>query len=110
MADIRLSRLHRIDEIGDEIRHSPGVYLFYETNGGPVRYVGRSDSSLLNRIANRDYRYFKCKHCSSAIQAYIEECDYWHKHQNTIDNSAANGGNHPARSEGSNRKCPVCGR
>lgn len=111
MPNFKLGGLRRIDELIDDdtIQHQPGVYLLYRTYDGPVRYVGRSDNSLINRIYGREYVYYQYKHCSSPTQAYYWECRYWHEYQDTIENSAYNRGKHPSRPEGSNRRCRYCG-
>jgi hypothetical protein len=93
-----------------DVAHEPGVYIFYRTFNGPERYVGRTDTSLFNRIRGRNYRYYKYKHCDSDIEAYDWECKYWHDFQDTIDNSFINGGNHPAKPVDTNIYCTECGK
>lgn len=83
----RLSGYRRIDEIYDhDVEGEPGVYLLSRTRSGPIRYVGRSDSSLYNRIRGRDYLYYRYKHCYNEEDAYHWECIYYHRHIDTIDN------------------------
>ncbi len=95
------------------IKDSPGVYVLFRTIDGPERYVGRSDTSLRNRLIthrnNNNYKYYRFKNCSLK-DTYIWECKYWHKFQDTIDNSQANGGSHPAAPNGKNWYCPICGK
>ena len=109
MARGKLSGLRRIDQIiWHGVGHEPGVYLFYKTQNGPCRYVGRSDTSLRNRIAGRDYRYYQYKHTDDDIEAYNWECKYFHKFEGTLDNR-----NHPAKPSNLwyyDLRCPVCGR
>ena len=81
-----------------------------------VRYVGRSDTDLRERIkhgisdmeADPSCRYerFKFSYAASAQEAYEKECRNYHdfggdrgKLRNTI---------HPAKPEGYNGNCPVC--
>ena len=81
-----------------------------------VRYVGRSDSDLRERIkhgivdmaADPSCRYerFKFSYAENVHEAYEKECRNYHdfggdrgKLRNTI---------HPAKPEGYNGKCPVC--
>ena len=105
MARDRLSRYRRIDEINwHPVEHEPGVYLFYRSIDGPVRYVGRSDASLYNRIRGREYLYYRYKHCPDHEDAYYWECQYYHRYADTIENR-----NHPAKPWYSNITCPVCG-
>lgn len=106
MAPDRLGGLHRIDELYLEpIEDEPGMYVFYRTRGGPVRYVGRSDTSLRHRIARRPYTYFRYKHTYDDEDAYYWECVYWHRYIETIDNCYT----HPARPAGYyDLECPIC--
>lgn len=108
----RLSGMRYLDEVyfHEDVDHEPGVYIFYKTNTAPPRYVGRADTSLYNRIRERNYRYYKCKHCDTDIDAYHWECKYWHDYQDTIDNSYAKGGNHPAKPTGIDTYCRICGQ
>jgi hypothetical protein len=106
MAWGRLSGYRRIDELDEhDVEDEPGVYLFYRRIDGPVRYVGRSDTSLYGRIRYRDYVYYRYKHCADEEEAYHWECMYFHHHRDTIDNR-----NHPAKPWYSDSACPVCGR
>ncbi len=106
MAEYRISGLRRIDELSwHDIEDRPGVYLFYRTEGGPCRYVGRSDTSLRQRIAGRPYRYYRFKYCDDELEAYHWECEYYHRFIDTIDNF-----NHPAKPWGYlDLECHVCG-
>ncbi|KAF5424776.1 MAG: hypothetical protein C5S44_01090 [Candidatus Methanocomedens sp.] len=106
MANSRLSRLRRVDELYDheDVINGPGVYLFYKTYNGPVRYVGRSDSNLYSRIRGRNYTYYKFKHIRSPKKAYEWECHYYHKFYDTIENM-----NHPACPPSSGLCCHMCG-
>jgi hypothetical protein len=110
MKGTRLSGRRRVDEVSwhYDVSDEPGVYVFFQTYNGPPRYVGRSGSRLFSRIRSREYIYYAFKCCRSDYDAYKWECIYWHNHQDTLDNSSLNGGNHPARPRGSNHRCPVC--
>ena len=106
MAEFRLSRLSRVDDVfWSNVDDRPGVYLFYKTIRGPVRYVGRSDTSLYNRLRNRPYKYFKYKHTDRDIEAYDWERKSFHDYLDTIENV-----NHPAKPLGlKNRiRCQFC--
>jgi excinuclease UvrABC nuclease subunit len=106
MAWGKLSGLRRIDEIyWHDVENEPGVYLFYRTINGPPRYVGRSDTSLRNRISRRDYLYYKYKHCQNVAEAYHWECEYFHIFETTIENL-----NHPAKPWYYDLPCHKCGR
>ena len=104
MAWDRLSSYHRVDEIYDhDVEDEPRVYQFFKTISGPVRYVGRSGSSLYNRIRGREYVYYRYKHCYDDEEAYYWECEYYHRYEDTIDNW-----NHPAKPSYSNSQCHIC--
>ncbi len=107
MAEYRLSGYYRIDELYEsDVEELPGVYLFYRTMGGPVRYVGRLGTSLRRRITGRPYRYYRCKYTYDEAEAYYWECRYYHQCEDTIDNI-----NHPAKPSGYfYSECPVCGQ
>ncbi|MFA5032890.1 MAG: hypothetical protein WC614_07715 [bacterium] len=108
----RLSRLNFLDMIywDENVVDIPGVYIFYKTKSGPPRYVGRADTNLYRRMKGRhwEYKYYRFKHCETEQDAYHWECIYWHKYQDTIDNSRQNGGNHPANPKWKNIYCPIC--
>ena len=110
MSGNKLSGMRRVDEVyfHKDVDHEAGVYIFYRTQNGPPRYVGRADTSLYRRIRGRDYLYYKYKHCKTEVAAYRWECKYWHRYQNSIENSYNNSGNHPAKPVGKNVTCPEC--
>ncbi len=70
-------------------RGRPGVYRLVHTRGGPVRYVGRSDSSVRKRLLRhaRDgiYDYFYVEHKRTPIEAFSRECSLFHYHISNID-------------------------
>jgi len=85
----------------------PGVYIL-SRDGKTAAYVGRSDSDLALRIKQSikegdGYTFFWFEYTNSQKEAYIKECEYYHKY-NPKDNK-----NHPAAPFGSNWKCPVVG-
>ena len=95
-----------------EVLREPGVYILYKTKTGPPRYVGRSDGSLYERLKqhlNEPYKYYRFKQCTTKKDAFEWECKYWHKFQDSIDNSEVNWGNHPARPKNTSYYCPVKG-
>ena len=109
----RLSGMKHFIEIIDDLKvdHGAGVYILYLTRNGPPRYVGRSDKSLYNRLKDeKDFKYYRIKQCRNKIEAYKWECKYWHKYQNSIENSYKRRRNHPAKPARLNVRCPVCGR
>ena len=81
-----------------------------------VRYVGRSDTDLKERIkhgitdmqSHPSYRYerFKFSYALSIIEAYEKECQNYHDfggdEKKLINNV------HPAKPEGYTGKCPIC--
>lgn len=88
-------------------RAHPGVYIF-SRDGRTAVYVGRSDTDVGFRIkqsASEGYRYthFWFEYASSPRDAYLKECEYYHKY-NPPDNT-----NHPAVPFGTNWRCPVTG-
>lgn len=82
-----------------------------------VRYVGRSDSDLKNRIkhgitdmeADKTLRYerFKFSYAGTVEEAYNKECRNFHEFgglEGWLVNKV-----HPAKPEGYDGKCPICG-
>ena len=74
-----------------------------------VKYVGRSDADLRERIKDHldDYPCFKFSYADDAVQAYQKECINYHDFSgdhNRLDNVI-----HPDKPEGrSDLKCPRC--
>ncbi len=112
MSTNRLSGMRYRDEVyfHEDVGSHPGAYVFYKTISGPPRYVGRSDGNLYGRIRGRYYKYYRYRYCKTDKTAYYWECRYWHRYQDTIDNSFANGGNHPAKPAYLDAVCHKCGR
>lgn len=94
------------------------AYGYINENGAfVVRYVGRSDSDLHERVAHGildnqrqsslRYECFKFSYASTVQEAYEKECRNYHDfggEQGLLANTA-----HPARPEGSLLHCPICG-
>lgn len=87
-------------------RISPGVYIL-SRDGKTVTYVGRSDTDLRSRINQSEregvYTHFWFEYTASARDAYLKECEYFHKYR-PPDNSK-----HPSVPVGTNWRCPIIG-
>jgi len=100
------------DETIDRIvtSKSAGAYclgpLNADTGNFVPKYVGRSDDDIKARLKNWSGKYpkFKFKYYSTAKAAYEKECRLYHDWLKQLDNEI-----HPAKPEGSDWKCPVCG-
>lgn len=72
-----------------------------------MRYVGRSDTSVKRRLLDHaredDYDYFFVEHKKMPIDAFVRECNLYHRHVNTVENEA-----HPNRPRGYRGPCPRC--
>ena len=83
-----------------------------------VRYVGRSDTDLNDRIKHgiRDmkadptlrYERFKFSYADSALEAYEKECRNYHDFGG--DEGLLKNDDHPAKPHGYWGVCPVCGK
>lgn len=88
---------------------APGAYALGDVNANNtfiVRYVGRSDTDLNDRLKDwvGDYRQFKYAFYPTAKAAFEKECHLFHDFgETTLDNAV-----HPARPAGSDWKCPRC--
>lgn len=90
---------------------SAGNYaLGYQNQEGyfVVKYVGRSDSDVANRLKQHigeDYSHFKYSYASSPKAAFEKECENYHDFggEEKLDNEI-----HPRRPNDSNWKCPKC--
>ncbi len=97
-----------IDSIDNFITvKSAGIYIL-SRDSKTAAYVGRSDHDLASRlkqysIEEYGYTHFWFEYTSSVKDAYLKECEYYHKY-NSPDNK-----NHPATPEGTNLRCPVSG-
>lgn len=76
-----------------------------------VRYVGRSDSDLNQRLKDHvnesdEYQLFKFSYASSPIEAFKKECINFHDFgaEKYLDNKI-----HPDAPEGCGAICPICG-
>ena len=98
----------------------PGNYAYgYINDNGlfVVRYVGRSDSDLKERVKHGivemepdnalRYERFKFSYADSVVEAYYKECQNYHDFggaEGRLMNKV-----HPAKPEGYEGKCPICG-
>lgn len=98
---------------GKTVLPIPGVYVLYQTNFGPPRFIGRSDTSLFDKLLQHKrkggYAYYRFINTRRAEDAFKLECLYWHQAQASIDNSIANGGHHPIPPAGKDLSCPMPG-
>lgn len=70
-----------------------------------IHYAGRADSDVADRLLDHvpeRYTHFKAAYYQSALAAFIKECELYH------DFSPPDNKIHPARSGGTNWKCPRC--
>lgn len=85
---------------------APGVYIL-SRDGRTAAYVGRSDTDVGSRIKQSaregNYTRFWFEYATSTRDAYLKECEYFHKY-NPLDNNV-----HPAVPFGTNWRCPVIG-
>lgn len=104
------TRVHHVDEVKTYVDRTPGVYRLFSTDGGPVRYIGRSDSDLLAEInqqvrlwreKGRMITYFSAK-ATTKRNAFDEECYLWHYDCGDLNER------HPAAPAGVHRVCPYC--
>ncbi len=96
-----------IDTVAHYVRPHAGVYMLFNSEDGPPRYVGRATKlydRLLQHARNGDYRLFTFDYLTSPRQCFDRECALFHRHQATISNQ-----NHPAADPGSRWRCPICG-
>lgn len=99
----------KIDE--EVTRTSPGNYALGHINDESkfiVKYVGRSDSDVNDRLHDWEdskYKKFKYSYASSAKAAFEKECKKYHEfgESKKLDNKS-----HPDRPSDSNWECPVC--
>lgn len=90
---------------------SAGAYalgsLNKTTNNFVPEYVGRSDDDINKRLKDwvGQYSHFKYRYYSTNKAAYEKECRLYHDWKKQLDNKV-----HPAKSEGTDWKCPVCGK
>ena len=100
------------------VPRKPGAYqlLFKSNSDFYISYVGRSDDDLAERlkdhlpsvetnlcIRSKNTSHFAFKTCSTAYEAYKEECKQFHKIEGRTCNTQ-----HPQKSS-SWWSCPICG-
>ncbi len=89
-------------------RTSPGAYalghLREKDRAFIIRYVGRSDDDVRDRLKGHvgDYTRFKYEYYSTVKEAFEKECHLYHDF-NPRDNEI-----HPARPANCDWECPVC--
>ncbi len=91
---------------------SPGAYALGRTGDSGtflIGYVGRADDDLNGRLKRHvgNYNQFKAAYYPSAKDAFEKECQLYHDFggaEGKLDNEI-----HPAKPQGMNHKCPVCG-
>lgn len=85
-------------------RYSPGAYAlgYSKNNTFYIKYVGRSDDDVADRIGDHvgEYEEFKFGYLNSAKAAFEKECNLYHDFD-PEDNKV-----HPARTKGMNWECP----
>lgn len=91
----------------------PGSYLLGNDQGErdfAPRYVGRSDNDMQGRLLTHNhlysYEYFIFRKASDPKEAFRQECQLWHGHQQCgyeLDNKV-----HPAVPVGLDVRCPYC--
>ena len=87
-------------------RGSRGVYKLFNSRGGPVRYVGRSENvhrRLKQWERESDYGFFSVEHISDLEDAWKREVNLYHQNISTVDNEI-----HPRSPEG--MACHRCSR
>ncbi len=84
-----------------------GVYKLRRSRGGPIRYVGRSDTDvqdrLLDHVRRGEYRFFTVEHKRTTKKAWLREAHLYHFHRENLDNQR-----HPPPPNG--MSCPKCTR
>lgn len=92
--------------INRRVDNDIGVYKLFNTHGGPVRYVGKSED-LARRLKRHtdEYEFFEFAHRDSINAAYRSESTLFHRHGGTdnLDNEI-----HPPLPNGISETCPVC--
>ena len=71
-----------------------------------ARYVGRSDTSLRERLMDHkgQYSVFFVRYADTPDEAFRFECEFYHRYIDTIENKI-----HPDRPDVSSAVCPICG-
>lgn len=107
----------KINEVVDSNRIGNYAYGYLNDEGiFIVRYVGRSDSDLRERLKHglydnnpesAKYERFKFSYASSPGKAYEKECRNYHDfggEEGRLVNDV-----HPAKPQNSSLSCPICG-
>ncbi len=112
---MKIKDINDIDELGIS-DNSAGVYILFKVRLKTATdikvkpyYVGRSDSNLRERIKTsakeRECKYVWFKETTFPKNAYLLECEYYHKYEGILDNEI-----HPDVSNGAYWRCPIEGR
>ena len=110
MYTLDLDTINRL--IGDGVIGNYALGL--KTNNGSfmVKYVGRSDTNLKQRLIQhlsdeKKYPFFKYHVAQTIKEAYLWECKNFHDFggEEYLDNKV-----HPAKPEGLKDTCPYCGK
>lgn len=84
----------------------PGVYGISNTSIGPT-YIARSDYNLNVSLKHwiGKYKFFWYEYALSPKDAYVLECQTFHKHKikSNLENNF-----HPEPPDRTNLKCPLC--
>ena len=98
------------EQVGLQVQStSPGFYvLSRDSSGSAGHYVGRSDTSVAERLmqwVGSAYRRFWFDYAGSPKGAFEGECTWFHSLGGTgkLDNKQ-----HPDRPQGTDWKCPKC--
>lgn len=85
---------------------SPGAYALGYTKNGIfyISRIGRSDNDVAKRLTNYlgEYQEFKFKYYSTAYDAFLKECELYHKF------SPPGNHIHPDKPNGVTVNCPYC--
>lgn len=87
----------------------PGVYMIGNNEKGfDIKYIGRSDKCLQNRLATHNllykYDYFVFRYAKDPAHAYQLECQLWH----SLPDRELRNAIHPASPKNSQLECPYC--
>lgn len=104
----------KIDQV--VTKETIGNYALGDLNNDDVfvvHYVGRSDDNVKTRLKEHigekpdKFKHFKFSYANSKKEAFEKECVNFHDcgGSTNLENKV-----HPACPEGTNLKCPVCGK
>ena len=108
--DLTVEEVDRVVEKGKIGNYALG----YQTEAGfRVKYVGRSDNDLNDRIKDHigekeSHKQFKFSYAKSVKEAFEKECNNWHDFGE--DKVLKDNEYHPDKPNGTEFKCPKCGQ